>query len=312
LLAEASRFSPIAARDLRALGEVVEFDGDRGELLDRLMDIDVLVTGLAHVIDRTAFERAPALRLIATPTTGLNHIDIAEAERRGIRVVSLRGETEFLSNVTATAELTWALLLGLVRWLPAAHADVVAGCWDRYRFVGRELKGKTLGILGYGRLGRIVADYGRAFRMRVLAAEVEPVTPGEGVELAPLDRVLGEADVVSLHLPLIDATCGWFDADKIAMMKSGALFLNTARGELVDERALVEALSCGRIAGAGVDVLAGEASLSPDWLAQNPVWRYAQTHANLLLTPHLGGATKDSMEATAIFLVEKIRRALAS
>jgi D-3-phosphoglycerate dehydrogenase len=189
---------------------------------------------------------------------------------------------------------------------------VVASHWDRYRFLGRELKHMTLGILGYGRLGRIVGEYGHAFRMRVLATDVSPVVPGDGVELVPLGQMLRAADVVSLHLPLSDSTRAWVDSDKIAMMKPGALFLNTARGELVDESALVSALVSGHLGGAGVDVLTGETSLDPGWLETNPLWKYAQSHTNLLLTPHLGGATHDSMEATAVFLVEKIRRALSN
>jgi D-3-phosphoglycerate dehydrogenase / 2-oxoglutarate reductase len=310
LNAEASRVPKRARAELAELGDVIDFDGERKELLARLSDVDVAFIMLKHVFDAEAIARAPKLKYIVTSTTGLNHIDVKAAEARGIKVLSLRGETEFLRDVSATAELTWGLLLCLMRRIHLAHQDVLAGAWERYRFEGFELKGKTLGILGYGRLGRIVAGYGKAFRMRVFVHDVRPVDLESGVVHASVDELLTQSDVVSLHLPLDEGTRGYFDAAKFARMKRSALLINTARGELVDEAAMLASLLSGRLAGAAIDVLDGETSTDAAWLSRHELRQYAESHQNLLITPHMGGCTVDSIEATSGFMVAKLRKAL--
>src|SRR5947209_18103518 len=171
LIAESHGFPPAALRRLSPLGRVELADLDRAGLERAIADTEVLWIRLRHRIDEALLERAPLLRTIATPTTGLTHVDVDALERRGIQLVSLRGETAFLNNVRATAEHTIGLILSLLRHIPASATDVRGGNWNRDRFRGVEIYDRTVGVVGYGRLGRIVARYLQAFAARLLAAD---------------------------------------------------------------------------------------------------------------------------------------------
>jgi len=158
--------------------------------------------------DREVLDQATRLRAIATPSTGLDHIDVAYAARKGIRVISLRDETELLDSITATAELAWGLLLAVVRHIPWAFDAAKRGHWARDEFRGHQMSGKTLGVLGYGRLGRMVAEYGKAFRMRVLACDVREMAPEDGVEMVSFETLLRESDILTIHVHLTEETRG--------------------------------------------------------------------------------------------------------
>jgi D-3-phosphoglycerate dehydrogenase len=311
LITEPENFSPKALDELRQVGEVTLADLDRAGLEQAVTDAEVLWVRLRHRIDRGVLDRAAGLRVVVSPTTGLNHIDTAELARRGIHLISLRGEVEFLRNVRATAEHTVALMLSLLRNLPAAAAHTLAGGWTRDRFRGRELYEKTVGIVGYGRLGRLVARYLLAFDCRVLAADphVDAAAVEPGVSMVSLDRLLGESDIVSLHVNLDDDTAGFFGASQLNAMKPGALLVNTARGELVDEQALIAALKSGRLAGAALDVLSNERSAG---MSGHPLVRYANENNNMIITPHIGGCTLESMYKTEEFLAGKLAQFVAA
>lgn len=311
LIAESANFSTEAADLLRAAGNVLLADLDRPGLMDAVGPVDVLWVRLRHQIDAELMTRAPRLKIIVTPTTGLNHVDLETAAARGIRVLSLRGDQEFLKNVRATAEHTVALILALVRHIPAAHVHVLHSGWERDQFRGNELSGKTAGILGYGRLGRIVARLLLAFGMRVLAHDphVAPSEADPEVSLVSLPQLLGAADLVTVHMNLCAETTGLLGREFLAQMKPGAWFINTARGELMDESALLEALQTGRLAGAALDVLASERATG---MAHHPLVQYARTHPNLVLTPHVGGCTVESMEKTECWMAQKLCAELAS
>jgi len=310
LVSESDGFAVTAAERLRRAGEVVLADLDHAGLLAAVAEADVLWVRLRHRIDAEVMAAGPRLQAIVTATTGLNHIDLEEADRRGVRVVSLRGETAFLRDVRATPEHTLALMLSLLRQVPAALAHVQAGGWDRDRFKGRELHGKTIGLVGYGRLGRIVGRYLAAFDTHLVAADpyVEAAGLAAGVPLLPLAQLLRAADLVTLHVNLSEATRGFFGRHAFARMKPGAWFINTSRGELVDEPALLEALRSGRLAGAALDVLCDE---SVQGMGHHPLVAYARTHHNLIMTPHIGGCTLESMEKTELFLAERLLTLLA-
>ncbi|HYH81417.1 MAG TPA: NAD(P)-dependent oxidoreductase [Longimicrobium sp.] len=303
-MAEPAGFAPEAAELLRGVARVRLEDLDRAGLLARAGAAEVLWVRLRTRVDAEVMDAAPALRVIATATTGLNHVDLDEAARRGVRVLSLRGETAFLKDIRATAEHTLALMLALLRHLPAAAGHARAGGWDRDRFRGRELHGATVGIVGLGRVGRIVARYLAAFDARVLACDVDPApeAPPPGVTVVPLDRLLAESDIVSLHASYAPESHGFFNRDCFGRMKPGARFVNTARGELVDEGALLDALRSGRLAGAAVDVLADETGR----VAGSPLVAHAREHENLVVTPHIGGATVESMARTEVFLARRL------
>jgi len=307
LISEAQGFPPAALARLREVADVIAADLDRSALEREVGGADILWVRLRHRIDDALLERAPRLKIIATPTTGLTHIDLEAAERRGIRIVCLRGETSFLKEIRATAEHTIGLLLALIRHIPAAAAHVVAGGWDRDRFQGIELYEKTVAVVGYGRLGEIVARYLQAFDCRVVA--VDPKPSGTAVEFCSLEDALRIADIVTLHVNLTSQSRQFFGAKQFASMRMGSYFINTARGELIDEAALLSALRSGRVAGAALDVLCEEHS---GGMASHPLVQFAETHSNLLLTPHIGGCAVEAMQKTEIFLAERLLSALAS
>lgn len=309
LNAEPLGYSPEARTILTQVGEVIDGPLTRDELLREVKDIDVLIVRLSHMVDREVFDTAGHLRAVVTAATGLDHVDLDYASARGVRVLSLRGETAFLRDVSATAEHTWALLLALVRRIPAAANSVRAGTWNRDAFRGRELSGKRLGLVGFGRLGRKVALYGLCFGTRVAAYDPQPSEPVDGVEYTKtLYELLASSDLVSLHAPLTTETQGMLGAAELATLPPRAMLINTSRGELVDEAALIHALASGHLAGAALDVICGERS--PD-RERSELLAYARTHDDLLLTPHIGGATEESMKRTELFMAKQLADFLA-
>lgn len=258
------------------------------------------LVGLDHILERELLP--PNIRFVVSPTTGLNHIDLDHAGEHSISIISLKGETEFLEQITATAELSWGLVLSLLRRIPHAHNSVLAGSWDRDHFKSHELQGATLGIIGLGRLGRKMAHYGKAFEMRVLATDIRDVHV-EGVEICDLDTLLSQADIVSLHTDSSPENRHMINADRLSLMKDNALFINTARGDLVDEAALLEALKSGKLAGAALDVLQQEYENGESGAA---LISWAKAHENLIITPHIGGVTYESQYKTTHFVVDKL------
>ncbi len=306
LIAESEGFSPLAVRRLRERATVITADLDRPGLLAGVASADVLWVRLRHQIDAEVMDAGPGLRVIVTNTTGLTHIDLEAAKARNIRVVSLRGEVDFLKTIRATAELTLALALALVRHVPAAAAHAAAGGWNRYDFKGHDLFEKTVGIVGLGRLGHIVAGYFRAMGVHVLATDTA-VVEADGITMVPLDELLSRSDLVTVHVDLNPTSRSLVSAREFAQMRKGSWFINTARGEVVDEPALLAALDSGHLAGAALDVLAGEpVSVGP----AHPLVRYAATRNNLILTPHIGGYTWESLARTEIHLADVLGRML--
>ncbi|MBI4508424.1 MAG: hypothetical protein HY698_02230 [Deltaproteobacteria bacterium] len=301
--------------ELRArLGEVVQVDyaevADEAQLVTTLegAPYGALFTRLGLSVGAAVTQACPTLKWVVTPTTGVDHLDLEELERARVTVISLRGEIDFLRYVRSTAEHAWALLLALVRRLPQAHADVLAENWRREPFLSSELHGKQLGLVGVGRVGAMVAGFGAAFRMRACGFDRDPnaVAAAEGpVQPVGLDELLATSDIVSLHLPLDEWTRGFLNAERLAAMKQGALLVNTARGELVDEKALLESLERHHLGGAALDVLCGDGIWAGRVPAEHPMVHYARHHSNLVLTPHMGGYGRESIEATRRFVTEK-------
>lgn len=299
---EPQDYSAEARALLEKAGTVDNGPLSRAALKKNIKNYNVLIVRLGHKIDREILSVAGNLKIIITATTGLNHIDVDEAKKRGIEIVSLKGEREFLDNIHATAEHSFALLLSLIRKIPASACDVHDEKWNRDIFKGTELNGRTLGIIGYGRIGSKVAKYAEAFGMNVIANDILDIP---GVNITDLNSLLSQSDIVSLHVPYSENTHHMIDRSRFQQMKKGAIFINTARGEIVDETALLEALKSGHIAGAALDVLQGENSGKKSWLKNDPLWKYARKNSNLLITPHTGGATYDSMVKTEIFVAQK-------
>jgi D-3-phosphoglycerate dehydrogenase / 2-oxoglutarate reductase len=298
-------FSPFpeALDPLRQLGEVVSLPADQQILRERIGEFDAYLAALSVRADLAVLGNAKRLRAIATPSTGLDHLDVDAMRKQGIELISLKTDTEFLGQITATAEMAWCLLLAVVRRLPWAFEAAKRGEWARDLFRGKQLSGKTLGILGYGRLGRIMAEYGQGFRMRVLACDVRPVEPAPGVELVDFDRLLAESDVLSIHIHLTEENRGLIGDSAFARIKPGAVLINTSRGGIIDEEALLTALETGRLLGAGLDVIDGEWRTDLDC---HPLIRYANSHQNLVISPHLGGVTLESQRMAYAHTVVKL------
>lgn len=266
--------------------------------LRRLPEAEALIVRSGTRVDADLLEKAPRLRVVARAGTGVDNIDLAAATRRGIIVLNAPTATTI-----AAAEHTLALLFGLARQLPWAHASLTQGRWERQRFVGQEIRGKTLGLVGLGRIGQHVARRAQGLEMRVSAHDpyIAPQMPERlGVELVSLEELLREADFVSLHLPLTEGTRGLINRQALQAMKTGAYLINTARGGLVDEDALLEALEEGRLRGAALDVFGQEPPRDPRLLGQ----------PNLILTPHLAGSTEEAQREVARETAQQVLAAL--
>ena len=302
-----SRFAPSARAVLERAGEIVDFESPEA-FAARLPEADAVVVGLEVHLRGELLARAERLRVIASRTTQLRHLDVDEARRRKIAVLSIEADAPALQETSSTAEEAFALLLALVRRIPWAFDSIKAERWDRFRYGGSELRGKTIGLVGFGRLGRMVARYAGAFEMRVLAydpyVDDREIAAG-GAEPASLSDLLGESHVVSLHCTWSEETRGLIGAAELELMRDDAVLVNTARGEVVDEAALLAALVSARIAGAGIDTLADE---QPDGshVVGNELIAYARAHENLIVLPHLGGATREATERTQHYISEKL------
>ncbi len=273
------------------------------DLAAALGDARALVVRNRTRVDRALLDAAPRLRVIGRLGVGLDNIDLEACRERGIAVRPATG-----ANDLAVAEYVIGTALWLLRDLTTATTRMLAGEWPRPEFVGRELAGKTLGLLGFGRTARAVARRAIAFEMRVIAHD--PYLPPEdpawhGVGRRSLEALLAEADLLSLHLPLTPETRGLLDAPRIARMKRGAVLVNAARGGILDEAALAAALWEGRLAGAALDVFAEEP------LSREAAARFRGV-PNLLLTPHIAGVTVESNRRVSEVTAENLRRLLTT
>lgn len=278
--------------------EVIERDTPDAVEDTLLAEAEASCAPLGFRFDAGRMDRARNLKAILTNTTGVPHIDMAAADERGIAVFSLKDEQAFLDTITPTAEHAWGLLLALSRRVPWCFDDVKAGRWNRFDWgAPHMLSRRTLGIIGYGRLGRRVAVFGEAFGMPVRFYDPFQAGDGRAEKVESLTDLIGSSDVVSLHVPSLPETQGLIDASAISAFRPGSIFINTARAELVDEAALISALKEGRIAGYAADVLEGE--FDPNFRADaHPLVAYSRTHDTVLLTPHIGGSTVDAWMET--------------
>ncbi len=290
--------------------EVADVASLRAALAERPWEAVFVRLGL--YLGEAELDLAPALRHVITPTTGTDHLDEAAMAARGIALVSLRGETEFLRQIRSTSEHTWALLLALLRHLPAAtRATAERGEWLREPYLAGELFEKRLGIYGLGRLGRIVAGYGEAFGMAVAFCEADEenaaAAPAQWRRLSAED-LFSQSDILSIHLPLNADTRGIVGEALLSRLPHGAIVVNTARGELIDEPALARRLETGQIAGAGLDVLSGDSAWSREADSDNPLLALARAHPRrVLVTPHMGGYAAESIERTRAFVLRAFK-----
>ena len=269
----------------------------------------VIFMKLGIYLGGKTLEKCSTLKYVVTPTTGHNHIDENEILKRGIKIISLRGEADFLRNVYATAEHTWGLLLSVIRFIPQSHNDVITGNWRRSVWKGNELSGQTIGIIGYGRLGRMVAKYALSFDMNVVIYDVNKdiLIEDDRIRIAStLEELVEHSYVVSLHIPLNKETNRFFSKKMIYKMRQGSVLINTSRGELIDEDALLKSLKNNHLSAAALDVLNNDVCWSEKVQNYNPLIEYAKRHNNLVITPHIGGYTSASVRKTRDFVSKKL------
>jgi len=274
--------------DVAILGLSEDFEVDyepkitRDELLTRVEKYDVLVVRSRTKVDAGVIARATHLKLIARPGSGVDNIDAVVATARGIEVVSSPE-----SLVESVAEHVIGLMLALARSTPSVDASMKAGRWDKERFIGTELRGKTLGIVGMGRIGRRVGEIARVLGMTLLGYDVVEV-PEETLaslycKMVNIDTLFASSDFITLHVPLTVETKHLVDHRRLSLMRKSSFIVNTARGEVIDEAALIRALNAGEIRGAGLDVFEGEPRITE-----------VVTTTNTITTPHIGGQTEDA------------------
>ncbi len=286
---------------LRSAGLDVELgiDWDDGELERRIGEFDGILIRSATKLTADLIDKAVRLRAIGRAGVGIDNVDVEAATRRGVVVANAPQ-----SNVITAAEHTMALLLAMARNVPQAHASLVAGRWDRSKLSGVELHEKTLGILGFGRIGQLVAARARAFGMRVIAFDAfvaEERFRELGVERADTsDAVYADADFITLHLPKTPETEDWLDAQTLAKMKDGVRILNVARGPLVVDADLKDALDSGKVAGAALDVFRSEP------ITDHPLFGYP----GVVVTPHLGASTAEATDRAGYQAAEQVVAAL--
>src|SRR3954452_19418026 len=278
---------------------MVGTDWTRSELEARIADFDGLVIRSATQVNADLLAKADRLRVVARAGVGVDNVDVEAATRRGVLVANAPQ-----SNVITAAEHTMALLLALARNVPQAHASLVGGAWDRGRFTGVELHEKTLGILGFGRIGQLVAHRARGFGMKVIAFDAYLAADRFrelGVELAATpEDIYAVADFVTVHLPKNKETENFLDASAFAKMKDGVRILNVARGPLVVDEDLKAALDSGKVAGAALDVFASEP------VTDHPLFGYP----NVVVTPHLAASTTEAQDRAGVQTAEQVVAAL--
>jgi D-3-phosphoglycerate dehydrogenase len=278
--------------------EVLTHDQLPDGLTAALADADALVVRSAVQVDDALMEHAPKLRVVGRAGVGVDNIDADAATRRGIVVMNTPG-----ANAVAVAELTIGLMLALARKLPAANSTMHAGKWEKKSLQGAELRGKTLGILGLGRIGLEVAKRARGFGLEIVGSDPfvsAAVARENGIKLVTLEELIAGSDYITLHVGLTAQTAGVINAKSLAAMKKGVRIINCARGELIDDAALVAALKSGQVAGAALDVFAVEPAKETPYHGLD----------NVILTPHIAGSTAEAQEAVGIQIARQVREYL--
>jgi D-3-phosphoglycerate dehydrogenase len=293
----------LAQSTVAALGDQVEVrwvDGpDREKLLAAVPEADALLVRSATTVDAEVLAAAPKLKIVARAGVGLDNVDVDAATERGVLVVNAP-----TSNIHSAAEHAIALLLAASRQIAPADATLREHTWKRSKFSGTEIFGKTVGIVGLGRIGQLVAARIEAFGTHVIAYDpyVSPARAAQlGIELLPLDELLARADFISVHLPKTPETAGLIDKDALAKTKPGVIIVNAARGGLVNEAALAEAVSSGHVRAAGIDVFSSEPC------TDSPLFELPQ----VVVTPHLGASTEEAQDRAGTDVAASVRLALA-
>lgn len=269
-------------------------------------NVDILIVRLNKKIDLKVINKFPKLKFIISATTGLDHLDLQALQLANIEVFSLRGHVDFLNSIPSTAEHTWALISSLVRNIPAANESVKLKEWDRDKFRGYQLKNKSIGIIGLGRVGGKVAKYASAFDMSV--GYFDPYVDNNFYQrFTSIEELLKTSDIISIHVHLNNETFHLLNSRNIDYIKDGSFIINTSRGKVWDENALVEVFKAGKIKGIAADVLADEL----EDFKESALLNVHKKSQNIIITPHIGGATFDAMWSCEKYLASFVIKSLS-
>ncbi len=309
LIIEASNYSQRALKIYSEIGAVYCCNNTPSDW-QKKDEISIIVCRLNYFLDSRLLSKFPNVRILVSPTTGLNHIDQTYCEENKIKIISLKGETNFLDTIHSTSELAFSLILALVRNIvPGIHSVVSANEWNRDLYCGREFSALTLGLLGFGRIGQHMVKYAKAFGMSVFACDPfvdRDIFLKSEVIQCKKEELLSKTDIISIHVDYRIENKNMLDRDDFIQMGKGKYLVNTSRGELISENDLIWALEKGHLAGAALDVLAGEQS-THDFF-NKAIIKYAKKNRHLIITPHIGGCTKEAMSNTEIFIAEKTKQ----
>lgn len=301
---EPSYFSQNVIDRLSDLGEVSLYH--EGDIYDFISDKEVLYIRLKYLLDENFFARAKNLKFLCTPTTGLNHIDLTSASRNSVRVISLKGESQFLKNIRATPEHTLGLILSLLRNYKEAFLSVENPDWNREKFLGYELYKNKVGIIGLGRVGKILSGYLQAFGAQVYYNDILPIADNQlnNEEYLEKDKLINTCNIIVLCASYNQEAPFVISNDELDLMK-GKFFVNTGRGELIDEPYLLSKIEERHFKGLAVDVIDRETNDNRlnEWLQKS-------SDQNIIVTPHIGGATYDSIHRTEMFVFKKLQKEL--
>ena len=301
LITESEDFSEIAIQKLEKhfIVDKLEFFS-KENVVAIINQYDAVFIRLGLFIDKEIIDKAINLKYLLTATTGLDHIDALYFEQKGGKILSLKNEFEFLETIPSTAEHTWALLLALHRKLPFAFQSVQEGIWNRNLFKGNNLKGKKIGILGLGRVGKQVAKFAEAFEMDICFYDIAPIQ-SKYKSCTAAEQLFSWAEIITIHIPLNTNNENFVNKSLLDQCRKDVVLINTSRGAIWDEKAIATALVEEKIKGVATDVLASEYNNEV-----NPLVNLLNKNYNIIITPHIAGATFESMQSTEEFVVEKI------
>ena len=303
IITEPKIYNTAAVSELKKIGnvEIKKPDEDIGK---KIKDATVLLCWVQDKIDKSIIDMAPNLKIIATASAGMDHIDFSYAKKKGIKVFSAPGQ-----NARAVAEFTFGLMLSLVRKINVCFDDVRMGKWQPLEYSGYELENKTLGLVGFGKIPRIVSNIAKGFGMTVIAYDAyvgkEEIEKAGALSVS-LDYLLKNSDVVSLHVPLSNETKHMINEDKISQMKPGIFLINTARGDIVDEQAVVDALKSKKLAGYACDVVSGD---DPSKSVLLEILK-KEGLGNVIVTSHIAHGSEEAYDKCSSFVVEQIKKSI--
>lgn len=282
--------------------KVINCNADIKSVTNNIKSVNAFIDASMKVpISNEMIMNSKNLKIISTATTGSDHIDNNALNKRSITLNTLKEDSEFLFNITSAAEHSWALLICLARKLPHPFESVKKGEWSRENFPGIMLNGKTLGLVGCGRIGQWMSKYGKAFGMNVAGYDPYISNWPEGIKKVSLEDIFCFSDFISIHVHLNELTRHLINGKLLSSLKKGAFLINTSRGGVIDEKALLKALNNGNLKGAGLDVLDGEPNIE-----NHPLVEYAKINDNLLITPHCAGYSPDAVKLVCKRAAQKV------